>query len=69
MLPNGPLRHLASRLGLSFIEKTISKKVPPFNEPCRAKHTRFGFHPDDTTPIPRPYKAHLRFVILAAFYR
>ena len=59
MPPNGRSPPSANHLDLSFIART---RVPslqswPTHQPADRKSThaaRVGFHPDDTTPIPRP---------------
>ena len=59
MPPNGRLPPSASRSGLSFIARTRSRpcKARQLSQPVTSSpptQPRAGFHPDDTTPIPRP---------------
>ena len=53
--PNGRWPPLADRLGLSFIGKAARPCRHPSSQPTSEAiaPTRFGFHPDDTTPIPQ----------------
>ena len=58
MPPNGRWRPSANRSGLSFIARTGTyppsrAAVPPATS-SPPMQPRVGFHPDDTTPIPRP---------------
>ena len=65
MPPNELWRHSANRSDLSFIARTRSR---PYANPTAAVSvaaspsvpTRVGFHPDDTTPIPRPSSYYRR---------
>ena len=53
--PNEPLLRSANRSGLSFIGKAAHRQIYQRQAAAdAAAATRFGFHPDDTTPIPRP---------------
>ena len=71
MPPNGPLRHLASRLSLNFIEKGHIQKSSSLQRASPSEYTRFGFHPDDTTQIPRPsrYYGHRQSSTLTEHFR
>jgi Rad52/22 family double-strand break repair protein len=47
--------------GLELYRKVpTAKKEPPLQPALAATPTRFGFHPDDTTPIPRPARFYGR---------
>ena len=57
MQPSEHLPHSVSHLVLSFIVKVVRRTLrrsPQQALPGALPATRFGFHPDDTTPIPRP---------------
>ena len=40
--------------GLELYRKSHTQKSSPLQPASPTEHTRYGFHPDDTTPIPRP---------------
>ena len=40
--------------GLELYRKSHTQKSSPLQPALPTQHTRYGFHPDDTTPIPRP---------------
>ncbi len=48
--------------GLELYRHSRAAAVPPISQPMAGAiaPTRFGFHPDDTTPIPRPSKYYGR---------
>ena len=61
MPPNARWRLSANRLGLSFIEKAKYRRSRcSLRQQRRLRQSRVGFHPDDTTPIPRPSRYYGR---------
>ena len=60
--PNAHWRHSANHLGLSSIGKAARRRRRRSHSQLSGAiaPTRFGFHPDDTTPIPRPSRYYGR---------
>src|SRR4249919_1898694 len=55
------LATFGKRFGLELYRQRPATQKDPIPRPALpTEHTRFGFHPDDTTPIPRPSRYHGR---------
>ena len=55
------LATFGKRFGLELYRQRQATQKDPIPRPALpTEHTRFGFHPDDTTPIPRPSRYHGR---------